>query len=476
MPVANYNRKILDLKRWTMMPTPAPAATAAGSFVISSRLAQQRQLFMSSATVHYLYYPFEDGWVQIPSGGLAGTFGAGACGTSTAVGPSGTATAGTTNSLTTNLTLARSLAGYQIEITGGPGAGDVRTISFNTVGANGVITVSSNFTTPPTASSTYRLLTPRYYVLNAGTLAAGSFRVYDFALNTWTSLTITGLPGAWGTDGKLIATPSYGDNGLDVNFATGTATAGGTSTTLPDTDSGKNWTVNQWANFQVRIASGTGAGQIRTIASNTANTLTVSTAWTTTPDGTSVYHIEGNDDFLYLMGNNAVTLYRYSISANTWTTLSPGAARAAAPVAGMSGHWVFGVTEDSRWTDENNIINGRRIYSFRGGGGAVLDYYDIAANTWVSGVSYAPGTETFNAGSKYVYAGDYLYMTKEATGRWFRYSFAQQSMIGFGTNVYPQGAAIAGDTSFDVVEPETNARFLCMLLNTSAIHMRCLVI
>ncbi len=478
MPVTNFNRKILDLKRWTVMPTPAPVATSAGSFVISSRLAQQRQLFMSSATVHYLYYPFEDGWIQIPSGALAGTFGAGACGTSTAVGPSGTATAGTANSLTTNLTLARSLAGYQIELTGGPGAGDVRTIAFNSVGANGVITVTAPFSAAPTASTTYRLLTPRYYVLNAGTLAAGSFRVYDFALNTWTTLSQTGLPATWGTDGKLIATPSYGDNGDDVNFATGTAT-GGASTTLVNT--AKAWATNQWANFQVKIASGTGAGQIRTIASNTGATLTVSAAWTTTPDATSVYHIEGNDDFLYLMGNNAVTLYRYSISANTWTTLTPAAARSAAPGVGMSGHWVFGVTEDSRWTDESAIINGRRIYSFRGGAAAgnPLDYYDIAANTWVTGatgIPYAPATETFTTGSKYVYAGDYLYMHKDATGRWFRYSFAQQSMVGLGTNVYPGGAAIVGDTSFDVVEPETGVRFLQMLLNTSNIHMRCMII
>ena len=77
MAVANYNRKILDLKRWTMTTAPAPVASAAGSFVISSRLSQQRQLFMVNATTHYLYYPFEDAFIQIPSGALAGTFGAG---------------------------------------------------------------------------------------------------------------------------------------------------------------------------------------------------------------------------------------------------------------------------------------------------------------------------------------------------------------------------------------------------------------
>ncbi len=176
------------------------------------------------------------------------------------------------------------------------------------------------------------------------------------------------------------------------------------------------------------------------------------------------------------MGNSAVTLYRYDIAANTWSTLAPAAARAAAPGLALSAHWVFGVTEDALWANESGIINGRRIYSFRGGGSSVLDYYDIAANTWVSGVSYAPAAESFTTGSKYVYAGDFLYMQKEATGRWFRYSFAQQSMVGFGTNVYPQGAAVVGDTAFDTIEPETGARFLNMLLNTSVIHTRCMII
>jgi hypothetical protein len=311
--------------------------------------------------------------------------------------------------------------------------------------------------------------------LNAGTLAAGSFRVYCFALNTWTTLANTGLPASLGNDAKMIATPSYGDNGGDVNFATGTATAGGASTL---TNSAKAWATNQWANFQVHITGGTGAGQIRTIASNTGTVLTTSTAWATQPDATSVYHIEGNDDFLYIMGNGAVTLYRYSISGNTTTTLTPGAARGGAPGAAVSGHWVFDVPSaiDASWGDENAIINGRRIYSFRGAAGATVDYYDIAANTWVSATPYSPAVETFTTGSKYVYAAGYIYITKEATGRWFRYSPAEGSMIGWGTNIYPQGVALLGDTAFDTVEPETGVRFINMILNTSTIHMRCMVV
>src|SRR2546425_1109099 len=41
----------------------------------------------------------------------------------------------------------------------------------------------------------------------------------------------------------------------------------------------------------VSINAGAGAGQTRTVASNTANTLTVSPAWNLIPDGTSQYVI-----------------------------------------------------------------------------------------------------------------------------------------------------------------------------------------
>ena len=68
----------------------------------------------------------------------------------------------------------------------------------------------------------------------------------------------------------------------------GTATAG-SGTTL--TDSSKTWTTNQWQNDVVVIVSGTGVSQARTIASNTATVLTVSPAFSITPDTMSIYQI-----------------------------------------------------------------------------------------------------------------------------------------------------------------------------------------
>ena len=64
---------------------------------------------------------------------------------------------------------------------------------------------------------------------------------------------------------------------------------GQTSTTLQDVD--KSWTTDEWAGRRVNITAGTGAGQTRTVSSNTANTLTVSPAWSLIPDGTSQYVI-----------------------------------------------------------------------------------------------------------------------------------------------------------------------------------------
>jgi hypothetical protein len=52
-----------------------------------------------------------------------------------------------------------------------------------------------------------------------------------------------------------------------------------------------NMVVNLYNGATVRITAGTGAGQERTIASNTANTLTVTTTWSVQPDTTSYFLI-----------------------------------------------------------------------------------------------------------------------------------------------------------------------------------------
>lgn len=82
----------------------------------------------------------------------------------------------------------------------------------------------------------------------------------------------------------------------------GTSTGSNTSTTLNDT--GASWTTNEWANKALIITAGTGAGQIRTISSNTSTELTVSAAWTTTPDATSEYMISDEGWMFFYLNNS----------------------------------------------------------------------------------------------------------------------------------------------------------------------------
>jgi prepilin-type N-terminal cleavage/methylation domain-containing protein len=74
-------------------------------------------------------------------------------------------------------------------------------------------------------------------------------------------------------------------------------TSGGSSTTLSDAT--KAWQVDAFAastgsSYTVRIIRGAGAGQTRTISTNTATQLTIMPAWASTPDTTSVYVITSN--------------------------------------------------------------------------------------------------------------------------------------------------------------------------------------
>lgn len=68
--------------------------------------------------------------------------------------------------------------------------------------------------------------------------------------------------------------------------STSGAATGGTTTTI--TASSPNWTTNMWAGYTVFIKSGTGVGQVATVASNTATTLTFS-AMAVAPDNTSTF-------------------------------------------------------------------------------------------------------------------------------------------------------------------------------------------
>lgn len=534
----------LHRKVWEPIFTPLPVATAAGAHmtVDQNRCNQDDNgFYLTGVSSIYHFSAKNEAFGLLPNSGAAGTWGAGACSYFHPSGVSGTATAGSVTTLTTNQTILRNLSGTRVRITAGSGAGQEFFIKYNTIGANSVLTADRTLATALDATSVYTIFSGRLWLYVPGATSGLSY--YDWALGTWTARSVVSGPAITANEGYLVGTP-----GLDSNWEKGTASAGGATTltdasrawetdrwkftivqivggtgagqfryitantstqltvnaawaTNPDATSvyeiigfaggiasagaattltntsGASWAANMWANYQVRILAGTGVGQVRTIASNTAGTtgvLTVSAAWTTNPDATSYFVIEGDDNNIYFLGGAAVTLFKYSISGNTWATVAPGAARAVAPGAGASGNWISGVN-DFRWYGQlgtGQTQNGRYIYSFRGGATGTLDIYDIAGNTWISGWSYGGASnETFTTGTSFTDNNGDIYIQKDATGRVFEFDVKDNAMMPRPTNTTVQSTAVSGKKMAMVkYRDDANGkeiRWIYMLSNTS---------
>ena len=106
-------------------------------------------------------------------------------------------------------------------------------------------------------------------------------------------LTIGGENSAAALSSPTTATGMFQWFSSALNTIVSSTATSGASTTL--TDTAQTWTTNQYSGFRVRLTGGTGSGQYRSIASNTATALTISPSWTTNPDATSTYVIEGPD-------------------------------------------------------------------------------------------------------------------------------------------------------------------------------------
>jgi hypothetical protein len=265
--------------------------------------------------------------------------------------------------------------------------------------------------------------------------------------------------------------------------AYGTGTYGvatdGSNTTLIDTS--KNWPINHWARTnssggttsarKIRIISGTGAGNEILIVSNTSNTLTFASQ-SFSIDNTSIYIIMENFGIAtagstttmsdnsqcwpvsYLKGYRVKFLYgtsagnEYTITDNTTSTVTFATGTAPDTTTGYvilaPANRGSGVGSIHTYGSSNTELR-KYIYLFRGGATPEIGRYDLTTKTYntVFNTSYP---ESFSTGSMYAYDGqDAIYITKDATGKIFKYNILTNIITNIGVVPYGMSTATIGN-------------------------------
>jgi len=209
--------------------------------------------------------------------------------------------------------------------------------------------------------------------------------------------------------------PAETDNGAATANSTttnesGTATSIDTTTTL--TDSAKIWLINKWKNMRVEILTGTGAGQKRTIVSNTATVLTVSEAWT---PGLTI----GN----YIISTSTLTDSTKNWATNEWANMGVEILTGAGQKRTIVSNTATILTVSPAWTPGLTIGNGYAISTIFNG--TYTNPPDLSARTltlvkfnesrgdadsspatWWTGDDLVPGTTETVAGVQFLFFKD----------------------------------------------------------------------
>lgn len=169
------------------------------------------------------------------------------------------------------------------------------------------------------------------------------------------------------------------------NLGTGQATGAQTSTTLQDTT--KAWTVNQYAGATVTLTAGTGAGQTATVVSNTANTLTVSAAWATTPVANStVYSLIGTTNKAPT-GTITLKCHNSTLAAALGPRLTLGE---------VDGCRIYDIDRTMLGTVDNGAVTGSTSTSYIG---MVVDQFRVYSGTGIPASQYQIGSSS--SGTRY---------------------------------------------------------------------------
>ena len=343
---------------------------------------------------------------------------------------------------------------------------------------------------------------------NPGIYTASAAAMVRIASNDATSLTLaTALTSAGGNgiSRYVIYSPeAFGrEEQYKITTKNGTGYASGTGTSTTLIDSTKNWELNQWAAYKVRIISGAGLGTESTISANTNNTLTMgATQGAVNTDVTTKYIIMDtfgictsagtttaiNDTTKNWQVNCLAGKYikimtgvnqglEYSITSNTATQIVPatlGVASAVDMIYSVVSRPLTATNLTLQWAYSPSRLQKGRYFIAARGNSPYFDIYDIVTNTWDMQTLYTPQTENLVLGSMYAYDGaDKLYFTVGATGRVQYLDLGTGMVQGSSITPYAHGIGLAGNR-MELVTTADGLDYLYIMRHTGAEFWRTL--
>jgi hypothetical protein len=174
-----------------------------------------------------------------------------------------------------------------------------------------MVTVDSNWTTTPDNTSNFVILSDGIWMFtNSTTAPFYAVQYYDVLTDTWYYKNSTGsnFTGIIGTDIAIEKIPESNTPILS-GFV---STAGPRQFTITS----PTLSANQYANFEVRVLSGTGVGQARSILANTSASFITTRPWDIQLDNTSLYGVYRDVDKIYVTGGGTSLWWQYDVETD----------------------------------------------------------------------------------------------------------------------------------------------------------------